>query len=136
MVQLFAAQPIADAAIEHAAGGLMAGEGFAQNWLRLFAIDAMAAVRIPRADHVIARFYAGHAGAHSFDHARAFVPQQNRERISERAGHHFQISMAQPAGHDANQHIARLQVANFSTLDDQELSGLMQYRSFVTPAVP
>ena len=94
MMQLGAVQQVAPFAIQQVSGRLVAGERLAQDRLVALAIKAVAAVRIPRAHHVVARLDRGDIRAHPLDHAGAFVPQHDRQRIGQRSLHDFEIGVA------------------------------------------
>ena len=96
-------------AVEQVAARLMEGERLAQDRLVALAIEAVAAMRVPGADDVIARRDVGDVLADRLDHARAFVAEHDRHRIGERAVDHLEVGVAEAARHDPHQHVAALQ---------------------------
>src|SRR5690349_7060330 len=99
-------------AVEQMAARLVEGEGLAQDRLVTLAVEAMAAMRVPRADDVVASLHRGHILAHRLDHAGALVAEDDRHRIGERSLDHLEVGVAQARRHDAHQHVAALQLGD------------------------
>ena len=106
MVQPAAVQAQARRAVEQVAARLLAREGLAQDRLAALAIEAVAAVRIPRGDDVIARPHQRHRRADRLDDAGALVAEHDRQRIREAALDDLEVGVAQAAGAVSHQHVA------------------------------
>jgi hypothetical protein len=129
-----AVEPVARAAVEHAPGRLVTAERFAQDRLVALAVEAVPAVRVPRADDVIADLHLRDRRPHPLDHAGALVPQHDRQRIGQGALDHLEVGVAQPACMQAHQHVARLERLQRDVLDREAPAGLVQHRRLVLHA--
>ena len=114
------------ATIEQQSLGLIAREGFAQDGQILLAVEALPAMRIPRAHDVVAGFHESHVRADRLHHSGALVAQHDRKWIGERSFYHFQIGVAQAARANAYQHIGRLQLADLDGFDSQRTADFVQ----------
>ncbi len=123
-------QSIARAAIELVACRLMPCEWLAQDRLVALAIEAMSAVRVPRAHHVIARCDLRDGAAHTFDDARAFVAEHDRQGIDEAALHDLEIGVAKAARTDAHQDVEWFEWGQQDLLDRQGLIDRVKDRRF------
>ena len=71
------------------------------------AIEAVAAMRVPGQDDMIALPELSHGGPDLFDDARRFVAEHDRHRVAQRAVDDFKVGMAEPGGAHADEHIER-----------------------------
>src|SRR5262252_930388 len=106
MLELFAARaPRLRGAVELQRLRALAEIILAQDREAAVAIVAVAAMRVPRQDDVIALFHPPHGGTHLLDHACGFMAEHDRHRIAQRAVDHFEIGVAKPRGTHAHQHV-------------------------------
>jgi hypothetical protein len=87
----------------------------------------MAAMWVPRQDHVVAGLQVAHGGTHVLDHARGFVAEHDGHRIAQRSVDDFQIRMTKPGGAHAHQHVQRRDRRRDDRLDLQRAVCLMQH---------
>ena len=106
--------------------GLIAAERLAQDRQIALAVEAVTAVRVPRADDVVAGLDLRDFAAHGFDDACAFVTQHDRQRIGKRALDHFEIGVTEAARADAHQHIAGAERCHLQRLDGERLVDLVE----------
>jgi hypothetical protein len=68
-------------------------------------IVAVAAMRVPRQDDVIALLQLPDGGTHLLSHACGFMAEHDWHRIAQRAVNHFEIGVTKPCGAHAHQHV-------------------------------
>src|SRR5215467_6593943 len=91
------------------------------------AIVAVAAMRVPRQDDVIALFQPPHGGTHLLDHACGFMTEHDRHRIAQRAVDHFEVGVTKPRGVHAHQHVRWRDRRGGDRLDLQRAVRTMQH---------
>ena len=91
--------------------------GLAQDRQVAVAIEAMAAMRVPRQDDMVADCDAACLGPDFLDNAGRLVTQHNRHRIAQRAGDDFEIGVTEPGRFDAHQHIIASKPVGEDSLD-------------------
>ena len=92
------------------------------------AVHALAALGREERDHVIAGREARHALAHGLDHARALVAQHGRRvagGIGAARGVH--VGVADAAGGQPDEHLARPRPVQLDVLDHERLSELLEH---------
>ena len=92
----------------------------------MLAVEAGAAVRIPRADDVVTWFDQSNFAPHRLHHTRPFVTQHDGQGIGQRSFDHLEIGVAQTAGVDAHQHVSGVQVTHLDGLDAQRTTDPVQ----------
>ena len=70
-----------------------------------------------------------HAGADRLDHAGALVTEHRRQRHGIPLVANDQVGVADPARHDPDQHLVRLQISQFDRLDLERGALAFGYRS-------
>jgi hypothetical protein len=92
-------------------------------------VDALPALRREEGDDVIARGERADIGADRLDHPGPLVPQHGR-RVAGGvgAGGGVEVGVADPAGMQANQHLARPRLGQLDLLHRQWLSEFLQHR--------
>jgi hypothetical protein len=78
------------------------------------ALFAVAAVERQAYDHVIAGLDGAHVRSDLLDHACRLMPEDGGKRMREVALQDVEVGVAQPAGDDPDEHLAR---AGFGDLD-------------------
>ena len=94
----------------------------------LQAVDALAALGREERDHVVARLDERHALADRLDDARALVAEHARRvagRVGARGGVH--VGVADAAGGEPDEHLARLRLGELDLLDDERLPELLEH---------
>ena len=96
---------------------------------RAEAVDALAALGREQRDHAIARPHARDALADGLDDARALV-SEHAGRVARRIGaaRGVEVGMADAAGLQAHQHLARLGACELDVLDDERPAELLEHR--------
>jgi hypothetical protein len=89
------------------------------------AVAALAAPR-PADDDLVALLDLRHAVADRGDDARALVPEDTGEGEGERSLLRDGVGVADPAGHDLDEHLARERLVDLELLDVQGLVVLLQ----------
>ena len=91
------------------------------------AVDALPAFGGEERDHVVARGDEGDTVADALDDARAFVAEDAR-RVAGRVGARgrVEIGVADAAGGEADEHLARLRLGEVDLLDDERASELLE----------
>jgi hypothetical protein len=117
----------AGAAVEEHALRFVALVGFAEDRQIALAVEAVAAVRIPRADDMVARPDGRHVAAHRFDDTGALVTEHDGQRIREGARHHFEIGVAQAAGPEPHEDVVGAERAHLQGFDDERLVDVVQH---------
>ena len=93
------------------------------------AVDALAALRREERDDVVADRERADAVTDLLNHARAFVPEHRRRvagRIRARRG--VEIGVADAAGDEANEHLARTRLGQVDLAHDERRSELLENR--------
>ena len=89
------------------------------------ALRAVAARGAPRDDDAVARRNEGHVAPDLLDDSRALVPEQDREpHVPALRLDDVEVGVAQPAGEDANEHLARAWRIDGQLLDSRRRVGL------------
>ena len=84
--------------------------GLAEDRQVAVAIEAMAAMRVPRQDDVVADLRRPCAsGPTVLDDARRLVAEHDRHRVAQRAFDDFEVGVAEPGRLDPHQHVAGLE---------------------------
>ena len=91
--------------------------GLAQDRQVAVAIEAMAAMRVPRQDDMVANRDAARLGPDFLDNAGRLVTEHNRHRIVQRAGDDFEIGVTEPGRFDAHQYIVASKPVDDDRLD-------------------
>src|SRR5262245_33574787 len=106
MLELFAARaPCLGGAVELHRLCALGEIILAQDREAAVAIVAVAAMRVPRQDDVIAPLELPHGGTHLLDHACGFMAEHDWHRIAQRAVDHFEVGVTKPRGAHAHQHV-------------------------------
>jgi hypothetical protein len=108
---------------------LMVTERFAKNRQIALAIKAMAAMRVPRQNHMIARPHTRHAASNILHDAGALVAEYDRQRISQGALNDFKIGMAQAACADTHQNVTGLQRLHLEFINLERFTDCVQHSS-------
>ena len=94
----------------------------------MLAVEALAAGGTPVEDDVIAGLDVGHARADGIDHARAFMPADDGQRVARRAGDEMIIAVADAAGGELDAHFARARLGEVERFDGEGGVRLAQQR--------
>src|SRR5581483_6705306 len=111
-------------AVEQAAGGEGGAGVLAQVALVAVAEEAVAALRHPRDDHVVAGLEVGDAFADLLDHAGALVAQHDRAGRHQRAALHRQVGVAHARRAHTHLDLARVRRVDLDVVSD--LEGLVE----------
>src|SRR5262249_27033694 len=132
MLELFAAcAPRLGGAIELHRLRTLGEIVLAQDREAAVAIVAVAAMRVPRQDDVIALLQLPHGGACLLDHPRGFMAEHDRHRIAQRAVDHFEIGVAKTRGAHAHQHVRWGERRGGDRLDLQRALRALQHSRLV-----
>ena len=103
----------------------------AQDRQSTVAIEAVAAMRVPGEDNVIALAQLAHRSAYVLHDPCSFVTQDDRHGILQRAFDHFQIGVAKSRGLHPHEHICTAQRCGDDPLDRERSARRMQHRRFI-----
>ncbi len=108
---------------------LLLADRQAQVGPRAEAVDALPALGREQGDRVVADRDRAHVRAERLHDARALVPEHGRGisgRIDPRSGVH--VGVADAAGDEPDQHLARPRISQVQLLDDERTAELLQHR--------
>ena len=115
-------------AVGQVAEVLLAADRHAEVGARVDAVDALAALRREEGDDVVAGRDRGDPVADLLDHPGALVAEHGR-RVARRIGARgrVQVGVADPAGFEPHQHLARARLGQVDLLDRQRLPELLEH---------
>ena len=99
------------------------------------AVDALVALRGEEGDDMVAGLDERDAPADGLDHARAFVPEHRGHVAGRiRARRRVEVGVADPAGDEANKHLARLRLCELELLDDERAPEVFEDAALILTA--
>ena len=131
VAHLLAAAAEAGGAVGQVALVLLLADGDAEVGLGAHAVDALAALGREQRDHAVALLHQRHALAQLLHDAAALVAE-HRGRVARRvgAGRRVHVGVADAAGLEAHQHLARLGLRQVHLLHREWLAELLENRRF------
>ena len=116
-------------AVGQVALALLLADRHAQVGPLIAAVHAFSALGREQGDHVIADLERADSLADRLDHAGSLVPEHGR-RVARGidAGGGVEVGVADAAGDEADQRLARLRIAKADLLHDEGLAELLEYR--------